>query len=586
MHPMILKNLPMLAAGFGGTETAGGAAKEGGDLFARLLKGMCAGKKEPLEGPWLLKNAKGNPADSRLYLMTLRKALLARGGSLRKLSLSRKDFPLLQELLGKCGFGSKEAQTFLEDLIKDSSGRGINFEEFFAKLSEGLGPEKSERPELIVDHSELPELESGLRALGLTPKEADAVLESARADGGVSLKRLVSELVSAGGPKGGAENRAKVERLLKELVDPGSVRRTAEGKADVEGLRRLLEAAASGDLKSSAGGKGSEAGERIAKLESRLRALEEIGNPGPKLPDKGLLEYGPGKLESLLKELNAGTRAAFESPAEAVPDKIRATIKKIVARAVPDESEERPGPLAESLKKVPGTDLPAKDGYSKGGPGSKIAAVPPDPERKESFQALDRLLKAERGMEADEPGGARRAAAGKAPTAAADFSSLRALESDWSSKQPGISAREFAPGHVIEQVGKQLSRGIMRGDRVITLRLEPPDLGTLRIEMDVKENIVKLGIITSNHVSREILLSNVPELRNALAEQGLKLAGMDVHLDEDFGHALAHSKDGTKQDRNSSGKGDLDFADDAAAERHAAGESAFSAGSGLLDLVA
>jgi hypothetical protein len=456
-------------------------------------------------------------------------------------------------------------------------------------------------PELIVENSELPKLESILRSLDLTPKEADAALESARTDRGVSLKRLISDLVSARGAKFRAESSANVERLVRllEAAGSGELKSPAGSKGPEIGERiaKLESILRSLDLtpKEAAGSKGSEAGSGITRLESGLQVLEDVGNAGRKLPDKGLFEHRPAEPERLFQELNPKMAAASESPAKTAADDIRVLIKKLAARAVLDEGEERPGLLAESLKKAKTINLLAKGRNARSGPGSKVEVPAADAEVKESFQVLDRVLKAKGRIgpepvdvsgKADEPRGAKRVAAGKAPSGPADFSSLRSFASGLHSKQPPVAAREFVPGHVIGQVGKQLSRGIVRGDRVITLRLEPPDLGTLRIEMDVKENIVKLGMVTNNHVSREILLSNVPELRDALAEQGLKLAGMNVRLDEDSGHSLAHGRNGGEQDRNPSEKWDenLYFADEADAER-AAGEAVL-AGSGLLDLVA
>jgi len=103
------------------------------------------------------------------------------------------------------------------------------------------------------------------------------------------------------------------------------------------------------------------------------------------------------------------------------------------------------------------------------------------------------------------------------------------------------------PTYLVDQVGRQLSRALLRGDRVIRLRLKPPELGAVKIEMDMKESVLRIEMIAENSTVKELLLSNVHELRNALAEQGVKIEGLDVQVGHDFNHSLADSKEGLKE---------------------------------------
>ncbi|MBW1752050.1 MAG: flagellar hook-length control protein FliK [Deltaproteobacteria bacterium] len=107
--------------------------------------------------------------------------------------------------------------------------------------------------------------------------------------------------------------------------------------------------------------------------------------------------------------------------------------------------------------------------------------------------------------------------------------------------------QDFLPTYLVDQVGRQLSRALLRGDRVIRLRLKPPELGAVKIEMDMKESVLRIEMIAENSTVKELLLSNVHELRNALAEQGVKIEGLDVQVGHDFNHSLADSKEGLKE---------------------------------------
>ncbi|NOQ95879.1 MAG: hypothetical protein GQ555_04595 [Desulfobacterales bacterium] len=106
--------------------------------------------------------------------------------------------------------------------------------------------------------------------------------------------------------------------------------------------------------------------------------------------------------------------------------------------------------------------------------------------------------------------------------------------------------RDFLPAYLVDQVGKQVARSVLRGERVIRLQLKPPELGAVKVEMDIKGNILKLWMIAENSSVREVLLTNANELREALAEQGVKLERLDVHINDDSNQSLAHSKEGPR----------------------------------------
>jgi flagellar hook-length control protein FliK len=103
------------------------------------------------------------------------------------------------------------------------------------------------------------------------------------------------------------------------------------------------------------------------------------------------------------------------------------------------------------------------------------------------------------------------------------------------------------PSYLINQVGKQIARSVLRGDRIIRLQLKPPELGVMKVEVDMKDNILKLGMITENSSVKELLLSNVHELREALVQQGVKLEKLDIQISYDFGQALDNLKEGSKE---------------------------------------
>ena len=63
----------------------------------------------------------------------------------------------------------------------------------------------------------------------------------------------------------------------------------------------------------------------------------------------------------------------------------------------------------------------------------------------------------------------------------------------------------------------------------------------------LKDNVLKLGMITENSWVKELMLSNVHELKDALTAQGIKIEGLDVQVSYDFNHSLANSEDQLKE---------------------------------------
>ena len=95
------------------------------------------------------------------------------------------------------------------------------------------------------------------------------------------------------------------------------------------------------------------------------------------------------------------------------------------------------------------------------------------------------------------------------------------------------------PAHVLSQVSKQVSRALLSGDQTIRLHLNPPQLGALKVQLKWNQDNLKIEMITDRHPVKEILLSSVAELKQALGEQGFRVDKMEVQVEESFGRNLS-----------------------------------------------
>ncbi len=74
----------------------------------------------------------------------------------------------------------------------------------------------------------------------------------------------------------------------------------------------------------------------------------------------------------------------------------------------------------------------------------------------------------------------------------------------------------------------------------IRLRLSPPELGSLRIEINVSKGAMTARVEAETPAARNILLDNLPALRERLAQQDIKVQRFDVDLMDRSGSGMSN----------------------------------------------
>ena len=412
----------------------------------------------------------------------------------------------------------------------------VKLDQFVKAIEEVVGRLTVSNRALSSEPAAIPYIESTLRDLGLTPKEVEHVLSGARVEGGrLDLNKFVINLKKIGHKGMPLQDKVKLDQFVKaieEVVGRSAEFKDLTPKNHVKPVHNLAH-----------------------QISKKLEGL------GIQIPDK---EKGEEQIT---------VRLAKQSQ---LPTDVKATIDQILERVViANEKNGSQSPLF-SFSKPELTDLHSKEKLSKKGKiVEKESLLSPSKEKK-SISAKNGQQKAESpfpskdaklfsGLDAGKGSPLSRVEqsdtgsrfrreiieegdAVKSETRVMDdpqhISSSTFSESINTGKQNAEPVRNFFPPHLIDQVGKQISRSLLRGERAIRLQLKPPDLGVLKVEMDIKDHILKLGIITENNSVKELLLSNVHELREALVQQGVKLERLDINISYNFGHSLADSKEG------------------------------------------
>jgi flagellar hook-length control protein FliK len=89
----------------------------------------------------------------------------------------------------------------------------------------------------------------------------------------------------------------------------------------------------------------------------------------------------------------------------------------------------------------------------------------------------------------------------------------------------------------VQRVSRAVQSSVDRGGEV-RLRLSPPELGSLKVEIIVKQGVMNARLEAETPAARSLLLENLPMLRERLAEQNIRIDRFDVDLQGGFSNSL------------------------------------------------
>ena len=114
------------------------------------------------------------------------------------------------------------------------------------------------------------------------------------------------------------------------------------------------------------------------------------------------------------------------------------------------------------------------------------------------------------------------------------------------------SGQQVPESQIFDQVVTQISGSVNGESGRMVLRLQPAELGSLKIELIVEGDRVRANLHAQTQQVQEVLERNLPQLRNALIEQGLKIDQFLVSVDKD--HDQQGQFENLQQQNNSSEK--------------------------------
>jgi flagellar hook-length control protein FliK len=82
----------------------------------------------------------------------------------------------------------------------------------------------------------------------------------------------------------------------------------------------------------------------------------------------------------------------------------------------------------------------------------------------------------------------------------------------------------------LSRVAKAFLSAQQRDGNEVRLRLSPPELGSLRLQVSVQDGVMVARMETETEAARSSLVNNLPDLRERLAEQGIRVERFDIDL--------------------------------------------------------
>lgn len=94
--------------------------------------------------------------------------------------------------------------------------------------------------------------------------------------------------------------------------------------------------------------------------------------------------------------------------------------------------------------------------------------------------------------------------------------------------QQAAASRGMAEKPVVQQIMERFSLRGTGQQNEIHIKLDPPSLGTVRMNISTVGESVKTTLIAENHSVKQIIENNLNQLRDSLADQGLKVDSFTV----------------------------------------------------------
>jgi|GEM_PF-6566630 len=120
--------------------------------------------------------------------------------------------------------------------------------------------------------------------------------------------------------------------------------------------------------------------------------------------------------------------------------------------------------------------------------------------------------------------------------------------------QPRAAADDSQQSNLnIARIARALRNGVQQNGGTINIRMTPPDLGMVRVTMNLRNGVVSASFVAENNSVSDMLSNQMGHLRNALQSHGLTIDRIDVNTrtqSTTFSNAQQQFEDATSDGRS------------------------------------
>jgi flagellar hook-length control protein FliK len=393
----------------------------------------------------------------------------------------------------------------------------------------GFAPQRSSAPEEDVEPSQLPERASRPEKpkdeaapegseLSVVPA-ADTVQETQpKGEGNPNQAAGESE---AGQQVDQPVEQAALQGQQSQPVQPAQGQGSVEGPVTVQNgsevlLVELFEPKSPRGAGANAGGAKPGAGGEADKAdvsEPKARSTPEQPQPKPEQAAPAPRAAPPAPTGAAPGTDRAGRDQTADNDA-GTPAQGKADVTQSGPRHVSvQRSDDGQGATSEVKPEARPANLPAGDA------GSQTKPVQPQTHTEAGPIPRGELIKAE---------GAVRSEAGGAGPGEGGLTNLRSEIAD--GPKEAVKGEPVPQGHLVEHVVQVARASLGRGQWQVQLRLSPPELGSIRVHVNARQDALTMRMVAETPEARELISSRLGELRQALQQHGIRMERVDVEF--------------------------------------------------------
>lgn len=436
--------------------------------------------------------------------------LMLSKGDLKNVSMDAQGLEALKKMLLKAGFNKGEVNDLILDLSDELEKKGLTMDDVLDSLF-GLSMEdesdSEDLQENFLEISSLPFLESILGSLGIDPEKIQEILSNAdKGEKGISIDAIIENL----------------QKLQKESFYSGNEYKTREGDESFKQLFKSIDLEMDGSETSAL-----TLNDLVSSLEKLKRKIsqQQITAEDNKT---NINEKSQDLLSDLFKGLKIKNQAVEINAIGFSYDQVKDQFKNELL--IPENGKDSKKGLFSPQKNAnpaAAKELNAAFKEMEALLTGKKSLIEND-STKENKEFL-KHLKSETAKSSDNG-----QVLTSDPKTGEAQSNLNVLKAKASFKN--------LPTYVTQQVTKGVVRAINQGEDILKIQLKPAELGRIILTIDNTGNSMKVSIMTENAAAKDILASNVNEIRTVLSNSGITLERFDVDMNSNFRQSMADTQ--------------------------------------------